>query len=321
MTKRILINGLGRSGTSWVQKVFDHHPDVLAVHEPDLVYRFEHPITDARVAEMAERYFCKRPLRAMRKRPILAKPYRGAVRHYMRVLYMYGASVFGLILPASRRPFIQVPDFLGPKKPSNVVVKTVTQQNLAPDFAKSNPDMKVVYVLRHPCGYVASQRAGMDAGKMTGVFLPDRAQLAEMFSFDGRSPDDLVEGDFSELEIMAYRWAVLNEAVLRHAGECPNMKIVIYEELCARPREAFKELLEWCGLDWDDNCDDFIAKSLNQSGDADGYHDLVRNPLAAANRWSKTLDPSDQHKVVSIAKKSMAFSVFDNIDTPDLSEL
>lgn len=315
MTKRILINGLGRSGTSWAQKVFDHHPDVLAIHEPDLVYRFEEEISDRTVAEMAESYFTKRPLRAMRKRPILKKPYRNAALHHLRCAYMYGASAVSACLPAERRPFIQVPDFIS-KTPTHTVVKTVTRQSLSPNFARSNPDMKLVYVIRHPCGYVASQTKGMHSGKMTPVYLPPRDELGKIYSFDGRTVDTLHEDDFSELEIMAYRWSVLNDAVLRKVDGCENIRVVLYEDLCADPQKAFAELLEWCGLSWHANCEMFIRKSLNQDGDADGYHDLVRNPLTAATRWSKTLPAEDQRQVISIAKQSRAFDLFQGSNLP-----
>ncbi|MEM9843167.1 MAG: sulfotransferase [Pseudomonadota bacterium] len=317
MTKRILINGLGRSGTSWVQKVFDHHPGVLAIHEPDLVYRFNDVITDQTVGEMAEKYFGRRPLRAMRKRPILRKPYRSAAAHRLRNTYMYGASMVSALLPEEKRPFVQVPDFTGTPGPSHLVVKTVTRQSFAPDFAQSNPDMKVIYVVRHPCGYVASQSKGMNSGKMTPVYLPPRNELARLYSFDGRTADELHEEDFTELEIMAYRWSVLNDVVLRKIDGCENMRVVLYEDLCARPREAFSELLDWCGLDWAETCDAFIAKSLDQDGDADGYHDLVRNPLTAATRWSTTLPEDDQQQVISIAKESRAFGLFQGPDAPN----
>ncbi|MEO0547856.1 MAG: sulfotransferase [Pseudomonadota bacterium] len=316
VTKRILINGLGRSGTSWVQKVFDHHPSVLAIHEPDLVYRFGDVITEKTVGEMAEKYFSRRPLRAMRKRPILRKPYRSNAAHHLRNTYMYGASMVSTLLPEAKRPFVQVPDFTGRPGPSHTVVKTVTRQSYAPEFAQSNPDMKVIYVVRHPCGYVASQSKGMNSGKMTPVYLPPREELARLYSFDGRTADELHEEDFTELEIMAYRWSVLNDVVLRKIDGRENMRVVLYEDLCAHPREAFADLLEWCGLDWAEECDAFIARSLDQDGDADGYHDLVRNPLTAATRWSTTLPKDDQKQVISIAKESCAFGLFQGPDAP-----
>lgn len=41
-TERIvLILGAPRSGTSWLAKMFDSHPDVLYRHEPDTVRRAE----------------------------------------------------------------------------------------------------------------------------------------------------------------------------------------------------------------------------------------------------------------------------------------
>lgn len=316
VTKRILINGLGRSGTSWVQKVFDHHPSVLAIHEPDLVYRFGDVITDQTVSEMAEKYFARRPLRAMRKRPILRKPYRSIAAHHLRNSYMYGASMISSLLPKHRRRFVQVPDFTSSPGPSHIVVKTVTRQSFTPDIARANPEMKVIYVVRHPCGYVASQSKGMHSGKMTPVYLPPREDLARLYSFDGRDTDDLREEDFTELEIMAYRWSVLNDIVLRKVEGCENMQVILYENLCSNPRKVFSELLDWCGLDWAEECDAFIARSLDQDTDAEGYHDLVRNPLTAATRWSTTLPAEDQQQVISIAKESRAFSLFQGPDAP-----
>src|ERR1700733_6917179 len=37
--RAILILGAPRSGTSWLAKIFDSHPDVLYRHEPDTVLR------------------------------------------------------------------------------------------------------------------------------------------------------------------------------------------------------------------------------------------------------------------------------------------
>ena len=40
MAKRIIfLVGLPRSGTTWIGKIFDSHPDTIYRHEPDSVYR------------------------------------------------------------------------------------------------------------------------------------------------------------------------------------------------------------------------------------------------------------------------------------------
>src|SRR6185312_4530492 len=40
----ILIFGLPRSGTTWIGKLFDSHPDTLYRHEPDSVRRLSMPL-------------------------------------------------------------------------------------------------------------------------------------------------------------------------------------------------------------------------------------------------------------------------------------
>ena len=39
MNKFVLIFGMPRSGTTWVGKIFDSHPEVMYLHEPDSVLR------------------------------------------------------------------------------------------------------------------------------------------------------------------------------------------------------------------------------------------------------------------------------------------
>jgi len=44
MNGPILIFGLPHSGTTWIGKLFDSHPDTLYRHEPDSVYRLAIPL-------------------------------------------------------------------------------------------------------------------------------------------------------------------------------------------------------------------------------------------------------------------------------------
>jgi hypothetical protein len=47
--------GIGRSGTSWLMKIFDHHPDLLAAHSDtsDQVFR-RHMISHSGVSDHPE---------------------------------------------------------------------------------------------------------------------------------------------------------------------------------------------------------------------------------------------------------------------------
>lgn len=310
MGSRVLINGMGRSGTTWVQKVFDQHPDVLAIFEPDLVLGRQPVSTREEIREVIEKFFACRHLRAMRRRPIMRKPYRSHAAHQARKGLIYGLSGMVFVFPSFMNLIsgLRIPD-LGDTSRVTMVAKTVSRERLIGEFAQADPDMKVIYVIRHPCGYVASQRAGVRSGKMRRVYLPDRRLLARVAEFS-KPVEDVVEEDFSDLEIMAYRWAAFNDVAMEVAETVSNLRIVCYEDLCRKPIEEFQRTLEWSGLDWHPDCEDFLARSLASERDADDYHDVVRNPMIAAERWKTVLSAEEQTKILGIAGRSRAMDLF-----------
>ena len=131
--------GIGRSGTSWLLKIFDHHPEVLALHEPELVlgksmHRLvAHTTTStrgfaSRDLERARRalLFSSRPLRAVRRRPILRKDTRSGPAHAARNLLIYGLSALERAAPkavSQALRAVSIPD-LG-HMPKYTVVKSV----------------------------------------------------------------------------------------------------------------------------------------------------------------------------------------------------
>src|ERR1700712_2005324 len=69
----ILILGYPRSGTTWLAKIFDSHPDILYRHEPD---ELSPPRADAEPAGQISYWLKQRSLRAAGKRPTFAKSWR-----------------------------------------------------------------------------------------------------------------------------------------------------------------------------------------------------------------------------------------------------
>src|SRR5689334_7526498 len=88
--KLVLLFGTPRSGTSWLGKIFDSHPDTLYKHEPDRTLNI--PLapglekTDQLVASIRD--FCARlPLvntpHVAGRLPVFQKRYRSGLRHYV----------------------------------------------------------------------------------------------------------------------------------------------------------------------------------------------------------------------------------------------
>lgn len=322
---RVLINGIGRSGTSWLLKIFDMHEETFCSHEPELVFKSDlnlipdvhaHPLDRETVREYLDFLFRIRPLRAMRKRPILRKAYRSEIGHRLRIASAVGLTLAerGLPFAAERIQQARVPDFANTSD-ATLVVKSVAQQLLIPHFLKQNPDVKIIYVMRHPCGNIASLQRGIEIGKMSYHYLPPaRGHMASMYDF-GKHIDDVVEADFTDTEIQAYRWAVLNDIIAKLDGTSASLRVLKYEDLCADPLAVARDLYDWVGLDWSERTQSFLQKSLDSTGDADGFHDLARNPLIAANKWRSTMDPKEVDTIMKICSSSAAMDYF--TEAPD----
>lgn len=310
----VLINGLGRSGTSWVHKVFDQHPDVFASFEPENTFSREYKrslrrnVDNVDIDEYSNRLFSTKALRAMRKRPIVRKSFRADWLHHLRVAYMYGFSGLDKVLPIGNLNGFPVPDFTDRSK-LDVVVKSVAQQRQLPRIIENRPDIKVIYLIRHPCARAESLIKGVESGKMHKNYLPPRQELSRLFEFD-RPVSDLKEDEFDQTEINAYCWAVFNDVMLGVIEKSDNARAFVYEELCADPLAGFQEMFEWSGIAWHEDCAAFLNESLQANSDSSAYHGLVRNPSIAANKWRETIDPQLKAKVLNICKVSSAASLY-----------
>lgn len=313
---QVLINGLGRSGTTWVQKTFDQHPSVFSSFEPErlidpgLKRRLSDPTDTTAVGDYIAAIFSCRGLRAMRKRPILRKSYRTEAAHLVRLGFIYGMSAPGKFSQQLRRrvEYMAVPD-LADLRSAVHVVKSVSQQYELPRIARESPALKVIYLVRHPCAQVSSHMRGLEAGKMSESYLPPREDMNRLYEFK-KPASELTEADFSQLEINAYRWAVCCDLNYLELAELPNTRLVTYEELCEDPEAVFRSLFSWVGLDWHENCARFIRESLQETADASEYHGLVRNPTIAANKWKSEMSLQDVETVKSICRKSAAAALY-----------
>ena len=83
----ILIFGQPRSGTTWIGKLFDSHPDTLYRHEPDSVRKLSLPLFPARqeapqFREDLEKFIASLPVmrspEVVGKQPLFPKSYQPA---------------------------------------------------------------------------------------------------------------------------------------------------------------------------------------------------------------------------------------------------
>jgi hypothetical protein len=300
----ILILGSPRSGTTWLAKIFDSHPDILYRHEPD---ELTPPTAGLDPPEQLRAWLMQRASRVSAKRPYFQKSWRPAHLHQMRLMF---AATLAL---AQRLPLLSrsaeragIPDLVAPNRWVNVraAMKLVNWDGCL--AAKAMPNARLVFILRHPCGQIASVMAGHAARQLsrTSDFAASPDDLAAASVCAKRAGVDKSAFDkLPEAGKYAWCWRAFNEPAVAAMRDLPNARIVIYEDLCRAPAAVARDLLAFAGLDWHTQVDAFLGTSTNHDGPG-GYYDVFRSTAVVADRWRQIMSPADQDAVRTVLATS-----------------
>jgi hypothetical protein len=292
----ILIVGAPRSGTTWLAKILDSHPDVLYRHEPDEAVRGGGSI-EASIALWAR----QRDPRTAGKRPFFPKSWQSAPARLLRTGLTYAGAAASRIGCAAW----PIPD-LGAIGRSRLVIKSVRLSAGIGDFARACPDGRALLILRHPCGQVASVMRGTKDGRFdlaeAGTDMPFDEAAAIAFA----ARHGMEEPAFQSLPDAAkyaWSWREFNETAVGSIVGQPNARVVVYEDLCARSLEETRAILAFAGLPWSQQTEIFLRRSTSYDGPA-GYYAVVRNSISAAERWRTSMSPAEQNAVRGVVADS-----------------
>jgi hypothetical protein len=297
----IFLLGAQRSGTTWLGKIFDSHPDVLYRHEPD-----HGDTSQAPLRTLVENWIANRSQRAAAKRPFFRKSWQSAPAFWAR------SALATLLAAATRLPAIgrtiarlSIPD-LGSSPHMRVAIKSIDWCEGVGAFARVLPDSRTIVILRHPCGQVASVMRGNAGGRFTlrepGTDMPFD-EIPTLRFAAARGVDEAAFQALPEAARYAWAWVMFNETALNALEGLPNAKIVVYEDLCARPAETARDMFSFAGLDWNSQTVEFLERSTNHQGTT-GYYAVFKNAIAAAERWRATMPPADQDAVREVVCQS-----------------
>jgi hypothetical protein len=307
----ILVFGAPRSGTSWLAKIFDSHPEVLYRHEPDSERK--HPdipflCTDEKAEELlplAGPYLRSlvgvRTLKAAGSLPAFPKAYCTGPCAVMRRAWIYGARAVEKVV--GKRSWITVPDFSGAANRPGVrfVMKSVDSMGRLNLFTRAVPEAKTVIVLRHPCGQVDSVMRGLKSGYLAQAAILAMARM-EQAKRRGLH-EDALRGMSLEQQL-AWNWGLLNEKGLEDAEGRANVMVVRYEDLCVDPVGVARRLFDFAGLAWSGATERFLDVSSNYSG-SERYFQVVRNSRRAAEKWREQLEPRQIEQILEIAEQTL----------------
>ena len=218
VAKLVFVIGAPRSGTTWLAKLLDSHPDVLCRNEPDTVLDeprlplFCRPQDILQYRAVARDYIARlagiHTLKSAGSLPVFPKHFAPPLVHPLRRLWIYALHL-AAALPAgaSLVEWLPIPDLYRSGANPTVVMKSVNARGVARLFLEAMPESRMIFILRHPCGQVGSVMRGL----ASGVFVPpDRG---EVLATVGARQFGLTPERFAALEPVeqwAWHWAILN---------------------------------------------------------------------------------------------------------------
>ena len=320
----ILVLGAPRSGTSWLGKAFDSHPDVILRHEPDTVLR-ETGIpgvcppgeVDRHIA-IARHYLHRladvRTLKTSGQLPHYPKNFQRPLARYARtglVLGLHCAEKALGLRQALRQ--VPIPDAIrgGDISGVRLVIKSVSSLGRARLFAQALPGVRIVHLIRSPFGQVASVLRGLqqhrfeDPSAVEEVLL---TRLAEKYGLSLRRMQAM-----PLVEQLAWHWSIMNELALEDLADVPNVQIIRYMDMVLDPIDQTKQIFAGCDLPWHDQTTRFLRNSTQFSG-PDLYYQVYKNGAAPLFKWRQELAKDDIGRILDVVKSSPVSKIYPELD-------
>lgn len=325
----ILVFGMPRSGTTWIGKLFDSHPDTLYRHEPDSMRKLSMPLfperEDApRYREELEQFIASlarmRSPEVVGKQPLFPKSYQSAAE-----LAVYRASV--MAAKAASRVRRHSPCLFRPTgsngRVASVVWKSVESSGRLGVCVKALSQVRAIHIIRHPCGVMASRLRGAtthgfgqskpeaDSQWVMKLLLATKAGQAR-----GLDLDDI--RNLTPEEQATWRWMLIQEKVLADVAGSGRVLTMRYEDVCSEPIAMTRRMFEFAGLDWQPQTERFVLAST-QASDSD-YYSVFKNPQASAERWRSELDPQVIERVQQVLRGSPVHRFYNDSEEPATRE-
>ena len=320
----IFLFGVHRSGTTWVGKIFDSHPQTMYRHEPDTFsdlprMPFVADVAEAEVFRAAVDEFLH-SLPQMNSSfvadslPVFRKAYRSSWQNSAHLLSVLKAKV------GRRVPFLgefRVQPWADYESATNlqIVWKSICSLGRLGVLMRVAKHRKAIVLLRHPCAVVASVKRGRAEGHLRNDASVDYPLLGALLDTATGKRYGVTVDDLRRLEPeerLAWKWVLTYEKALDDMSGLDDAALVVrYEDICVDPKGWTRKMFEFCTLPWDSQTETFLIRSTSkprgQMGTSlfgSGYFSVFKDPQKSANRWREELKSGEIDRVVGVLNRS-----------------
>jgi len=315
MNSPIMCVGMPRSGTTWIAKIIDSHPQIYYNHEPDSVYSgmlnginllAEHvSLPQKEAIKLLVSGLPYTHEKCIGKRPFFKKDYRPYIAEKYFQLSVLMTKVFNFNLLPSQSLYKDRQDV-------RLMFKSIESTGRVKAFLEAVDDLKITLIIRSVFGHINSVINGINKGKFTVNEMPliNDDELAQCYEVHGsKNIHDLAMVlQYTPIERLAYRWLVFNEKALYEAeAYAERVYVLSYDKLCDQPEQGAKQLFEFFELDFAPQSRAFIHSSTQKQNNA--YYSLSKNPQKAKASWQKRFSNEQIELINNVIRGSKAEQV------------
>jgi len=176
------------------------------------------------------------------------------------------------------------------QNPTTLLFKNTHNHQLAETFLKLKPNIKLIYLLRHPCGAINS-------------FINNPRECdSSLINTDEWLTGACKNNDNPNNYFGYNKWLELTEMFYNLRDKYPtNVYIVIYEDILNNPTQL-KALFDWCGLDYHPQVQQFFDESHQKDCSS---HTAVYKSKSVQDKWKTSLGNDIKNYIMQDLEKHL----------------
>jgi len=278
----IIISGTGRSGTTWIAKIFEkllHYRILFEPFIPELVKEFKQ--------------FKYKPY-------IRQNAYEPDLKYFMQQLL--DGNISNKWVDKIK------PNF----KPKGLIIKTIRANYFLKWIRNNFPKIPIIYIIRHPCGVVNSWEKLKWGSEDINSLLNQKLLINDhLYTFL-----NIFQNSNSTLSRNTCIWCA-EQIVPFRTMSYSDWKVTTYEDLCINPDKEIENILRYIGdikITKKITAKNIIPRTVRKNSA------IIKgkNPLTS---WEDELNINEVNQIMQIIKMFSLDFIYDRSFTPNKSNL